>query len=132
MRLFPAFFCLLAATACGGSPAGPTASLNEQYTLSPGQTSSIHGTRTRVQFIGVSGDSRCPADAICVHAGDAIVQARVFEDGAADYELHTNDARRAFAIHRDLRIELKHLQPYPFSSRRIEPSDYRATLLVER
>ena len=30
------------------------------------------------------------------------------------------------------RIELAELQPYPFSSRTIEPGDYRATLIVTR
>ena len=42
------------------------------------------------------------------------------------------DSQRAFAVHRDLRIELRQHQPYPFSNRTIDPSDYRATLVVRR
>jgi hypothetical protein len=48
----------------------------------------------------------------------------------AEYELHTGDSARAVATHRQARIELLELQPYPFSSRTIEPGDYRATLTV--
>jgi hypothetical protein len=86
-----------------------------------------------VQLIGVTGDSRCPADALCIQGGDAVVHVRVFDASAPSvYELHTGDSRRASAAHRDLRIELLELQPYPFSSRTINPSDYRATIVVSR
>ena len=134
MRLFLAILCLLAATACDEkSPVGPTVSLNEQFTLQRGEAAAIQGTGYRIQFVGVIGDSRCPADAVCILGGDAIVQTRVLEGGAStEYELHTGDSARAFAVHRDLRIELRQLQPYPFSSRTIDPSEYRATLVVQR
>jgi hypothetical protein len=133
MRLLPAVLCLLAATACD-NPVGPTVSLNQEFTLRRGETATIQGAAgTRIQFVAVTGDSRCPADVVCIQGGDAIVQVRVVDSaGSSDYELHTGDSRRAFATHRDLRIELKNLQPYPFSSRTIDPSDYRATLIVQR
>ncbi|HEY6359582.1 MAG TPA: hypothetical protein VIX63_00690 [Vicinamibacterales bacterium] len=93
----------------------------------------IGGTGRRVQFVRVNGDSRCPADAICVWAGDAIVELRVFDGAAAsDYQLHTADSQRATIAHADMRIMLVQLQPYPFSNRTIQPSDYRATLEVRR
>lgn len=134
MRLFLAILCLLAATGCDEkSPTGPTVPLNEQFTLTRGQAAVIQGTGARIQFVAVEGDSRCPADAVCIWGGDAVVRARVFDGSASsDYELHTGDSQRAFALHRDLRIELKQLQPYPFSSRTIAPSEYRATLTVQR
>jgi hypothetical protein len=81
----------------------------------------------------VSGDSRCPADAVCIQGGDAIVHLRVVEDGATSrYELHTGDSSRASAQHRDMTIELVDLQPYPFSSRTIDQSEYVAALVVRR
>lgn len=87
----------------------------------------------RLQFVAVTSDSRCPADAICIRAGEAIVHVRVFDSGnSGDYELQTGDSRRASVTHRDVRIGLLQVQPYPFSNRRIEPPDYRATLVVER
>ena len=45
-------------------------------------------------------------------------------------DLHTGDAARASATFQGLRVELKELQPYPFSSRTIAQGDYRATLTV--
>jgi hypothetical protein len=132
MRLFLAVLCLLAATACD-NPVGPSVSLNQEFTLPRGETATIQDAGTRIQFVAVNGDSRCPADVVCIQGGDAIVHIRVVDSGgSSDYELHTGDSRRAFATHRDLRIELKNLQPYPFSSRTIDPSDYRATLIVQR
>ena len=72
----PAAAALLGALACNGSPAGPTVLLNEQFTLAPRETASIRDTSLRLEFMRVSGDSRCPGDAICVWAGDAIVHVR--------------------------------------------------------
>ena len=38
----------------------------------------------------------------------------------------------ASATHQDFRISLLELQPYPFSSRTIQPSEYRASVNVTR
>jgi hypothetical protein len=125
--------CLLLATACDEeSPAGPTVPLNQEFTLAPGETASLEGTSVTVRFLRVSDDSRCPADAVCIQGGDALVHVRATNGSAAEYELHTGDLSRASAIHRDVRIELVQLQPYPFSSRTIQPDDYRATLRASR
>ena len=125
--------CLLFATGCDEkSPVGPTVPLNQQFTLAPGETASIEGTSVRIEFVGVSGDSRCPADAICIQGGDALVHVRVRNDGTAEYDLHTGDESRATVTHAGYRIALTELQPYPFSSRTIAPGEYRATLTVSR
>lgn len=134
MRVFTLVGCLLLATACDQSnPTGPAVPLSERFVLAPGGAAAIANAGISVQFVGVSGDSRCPADAFCILGGDAIVQVRVVDAGAvAPYELHTGDKQRATAAHRNLQIELLELQPYPFSARPINPSDYRATLVVSR
>lgn len=126
--------CLLAVTGCDEqSPTGPTVSLNQRFTLAPGEMATIDGASIRIQFIRVTGDSRCPADAVCIQGGDALVNVRVLDGGSAvEHELHTGDLARAHVTHRDLRIALVELQPYPFSSRTIQPGDYRATLTVTR
>jgi hypothetical protein len=125
---------VLALTACDEkSPTGPTVPLNQRFTLAPGETATIDGASIRIQFVRVTGDSRCPADAICIQGGDALVSVRVLDGGGTvEHELHTGDSSRAHVIHRDLRIALVELQPYPFSSRTIQPGDYRATLTVTR
>ena len=84
-----------------------------------------------VRFDGVSGDSRCPADAMCIQGGDAIVRIAVIQRGGSQaYALHTGDMRPI--AHDDLEIGLVDLSPYPFSTRPILPADYRATLRVTR
>jgi hypothetical protein len=134
VRMFTLLGCLLVATACDEtSPTGPAVPLSERFVLAPGGTAAIAKAGINVQFVGVSGDSRCPADAFCIQGGDAIVEVRVLDGGAAVlYELHTGDKQRASAPHRDLRIELLDVQPYPFSARPIDASDYRVTLVVSR
>lgn len=123
--------CLLAVAACDENPVGPTVPLNQRFTFAPGEVATLDGTSSRVQFIRVSGDSRCPADVVCIQGGDAIVHVRVADDNqAADYELHTGDGSRASATHRGVRIELVELRPYPFSNRTIQGGDYRATLIA--
>jgi hypothetical protein len=131
--LILAALCLLPATACQDSPSEPTVPIDQQVTLAPGQTASIAGAPLKVLFVRVSGDSRCPAGALCIQGGDAIVHISVGNGGAAvDYELHTGDSSRAAVSHAGFRVELVSLQPYPFISRTISPDEYRATLRVSR
>ena len=123
MRLFLAVLCLLAVTACDEqNPVGPSVGMNERFTLAPGEVATVRDVNLNVQFVNVTGDSRCPADAICIQGGDALVNIRVLDNGATSaYELHTGDSSRAAVMHRQVRIALVELQPYPFSSRTIAP-----------
>ena len=131
MRLAALLFCLLAATACDESPTGPTVSIDARFTLAPGETASIEGRGVRLRFEGVSGDSRCPIDAICIQGGDAVVKVQASGDGGSlSLELHTGDASRASVTYGSVKVTLVDLQPYPFSSRTTAPGDYRATLVV--
>lgn len=132
--LMLAVFCLFLTTACDESgPTGPTVPLYQQFTLAPGETASVAGTALWIQFLEVSGDSRCPADAFCIQGGDALVHIRVHSGKTvSEYELHTGDSSRAAVSYGRYRIELVQLQPYPFSSRTIERGEYRATLKVSR
>jgi hypothetical protein len=134
MRLLVVLLCLVAVSACDETnPAGPSVAVNERFTLAPTEVATVRDVDVNVQFVTVSGDSRCPADALCIQGGDALVHIRVIDDGVmSSYELHTGDSSRATVTHKQLRISLVELQPYPFSSRTIAPGDYRATLTVAR
>jgi hypothetical protein len=132
-RLIVVVGCLLGASACDeANPAGPSVGLDQQFTLAPGESASIQRTSLRIAFLQVSGDSRCPADVLCIQGGDAIVHVRATGMTAGDYELHTGDQARAVATHAGFHIGLLQLQPYPFSSRPIQPAEYRATFTVTR
>jgi hypothetical protein len=133
VRLLCALCCLLIVTACDETPTGPTVGFNQQVTLAPGETARIAGSTVQLQFVDVTGDSRCPADAFCIQGGDAVVRIRASGGGAAaTYDLHTGDASRAAASHGDVRFALSQLMPYPFSGRTIARQDYRATLEISR
>ena len=78
----------------------------------------------RVTFVEVSGDSRCPIDAICIQGGSATVRILVgsgFSNQA--YELQTGDMQPI--VHAGLTVALVELSPYPFSARPIAPDEYR-------
>jgi hypothetical protein len=132
MRRAALLLCLLAATACDGSPTGPTVSIDTRFTLAPGETASVQGHGVKLRFDGVTGDSRCPGDAVCITGGDAVVKVSASGDGGSlSLELHTGDTSRASVTYGSVKVTLVELQPYPFSSRPpIVPGDYRATLLV--
>jgi hypothetical protein len=122
---------LTMAIACSG-PSGPTVRLDENFVLAPGGSARITGADLSVRFMGVQGDSRCPADAVCIQGGDAIVrvEAQSSTGGAKPYDLHT--ATSQAVRHGDVSIALVELAPYPFASRPTQPGDYRATLRVTR
>jgi hypothetical protein len=119
------------ASACWNATA-PTYRLNQQFTLEPGFVARIAETSTRIRFEGVLNDSRCPSDAVCVQGGDAVVRIQVLPDGslASTYDLHTANTQPV--THGGLTIALVQLTPYPFGSKTIAQSEYRATLLVTR
>ena len=100
--------------------------------LAPGQFAAVTEAGITIRFDGVSGDSRCPIDAICIQGGDALVRIAVIPSrgGTQDYALHTGDLRPV--THDDLTIALVELSPYPFSTSTIQPNDYRAKLRVTR
>ena len=112
-------------------PSAPSPVARE-VVLAPGQTVAVTEAGISLRFDGVSGDSRCPIDAVCIQGGDALVQIAVIpgRGGARSYALHTGNMRPV--SHEDLTIALLELSPYPFSARPIEPSDYRATLRLSR
>jgi hypothetical protein len=68
--------CVAALAACDESFTGPSVPLDQTFTMAPGDLVSIEKTSARVQFHGVEGDSRCPADANCIQGGDAIAPDR--------------------------------------------------------
>jgi hypothetical protein len=116
--------------ACGSMTA-PSAPVDRQIVLAPGQTINISEAAVSIRFEGVQEDSRCPGDATCVWAGDAVVGLEVDGRGVrAAHQLHTYEKRGV--RHESLTITLMELSPYPFVSRPIQPGDYRATIRVVR
>jgi hypothetical protein len=113
------------------SPTAPTVPLNREFVLAPSQSAAVDGTPLTVRFNGVTGDSRCPADAICIQGGSADVRISVESNGSnRDFDLRTGDMQPV--RHDEFTIALVQVAPYPFSTRMIQPDEYRATLRVTR
>ena len=122
---------VLGLAACNESVTGPTVGLNAEATLAPGETMQVASTAFKLRFEGVSGDSRCPADAVCIQGGDAIVRVTAVAGVTPRvYELHTGTM--APVQHDGFTITMVSLVPYPFSSGPIAPYDYRLTVRITR
>ena len=85
----------------------------------------------RIRFDTVRSDSRCPMDALCVRAGEAVIALTIGRSGEVPVgrELDTTPARSSTTF-LNFTITLSSLQPYPRSGRQIQPGDYVATFVV--
>jgi hypothetical protein len=103
---------------------------NEPFDLRIGE-SVLTTDDIRIRFDTVRSDSRCPMDALCVRAGEAVIALTLSRDGEIPVgrELDTTPARSSTDFF-NFRITLSQLQPYPRSDRQIQPGDYVGTFIV--
>jgi hypothetical protein len=127
-------FCLLlvlATAGCSGNPTQPDrVPKGEPFDLRVGDAA-LTTDDIRIRFDTVRSDSRCPMDALCVRAGEAVIALTVGRTGEVPEgrELDTTPARSSTTF-RNFTITLSSLQPYPRSDRQIQPGDYLATFVV--
>jgi hypothetical protein len=113
---------------CASSPAAPTDPAT--VTLAPGASTEFGSLE--LTFVRVTGDSRCPGDAICISAGDA--QALIELDGFGSRksnEIYLVDPSKKTVTAGDYVVTFDALTPYPFVSLGpIAPANYRATFTL--
>jgi hypothetical protein len=139
-RVLPFFVCAVLA-ACGGGGGddrqqpqqGPAA-----YTvqLTGGQPQTLPTEPLMLILANVS-DSRCPAQAQCVWAGQAVLTVTAAQTGVPAVDLALSlDATQpkvpAQAVYRNYTITLQALEPGPPPNGGLPLSAYKATLRVER
>ncbi len=155
----PVIALVLAGTlACGGSPSQPSPlPIGEPFELRVGRTAEL-ADDVSVRFMEVSSDSRCPMDAVCVVAGEAIVRIivvqrgvvpppgmslnliRIFingltdppcvtRPGSVDCVLRTSSGKAIIETETHT-ITLLQLAPYPRAATPIPPGDYVGTFIV--
>lgn len=116
------------AIACD-NPSGPDAVVGTPFELKPGEIATIPD-EARLRFDAVRNESRCPIDAICISAGDAIIAVTLMRGSSNESrELHTMPAQSQLSYSRYV-IKLTELQPYPRSDRQARPEEQVATFLV--
>lgn len=81
-------------------------------------------------FSRLVSDSRCPIDAVCVSAGDAVISV-AFKIGHVVTEVHTDPSRSQISYSGGHTIRLTELQPYPRASAPSLPEDYAAKFVVQ-
>ncbi|MGH9262392.1 MAG: hypothetical protein ACRD08_21240 [Acidimicrobiales bacterium] len=130
----------LLSAACATADAPPAldlnAPLNTPFTVEIGHSAVLTEPAVTITFTAVPQDSRCPVDAVCIWAGDAVV-ALTLHVGPPDgdgpdvkAELHTNLEPRSTPWGPYYELQLLDLQPVP----RLHPppsEPYRATLVME-
>ena len=129
IRYWPVVLLLMIA-GCASPTRPDRVPKNEPFDLRIGETA-LTTDDVRIRFDTVRSDSRCPMDAICVRAGEAVIALTVSRRGEIPVgrELDTTPARSTTTF-LNFTITLSSLQPYPRSDRQIRPGDYVATFVV--
>lgn len=124
---------------CGGGddgfslPSGTDFGLGVEVQLRIGQNGNIGAESFTMQFQGVTEDSRCPLNALCVQAGQATVQLAAQKSGFSVQQVAlTIPGALAAVSYAGYTIRLTKLEPYPVAGQPIVPSSYVATFVVTR
>ena len=124
LTIVPLLIVLALTAASCRLPVGPSSPVI--VTLEPGE--SIRIERTRLRFLEVVSDDRCPLNALCVHAGDVVIAIELTVAGSTrDFALALNDPDRDSIVYREILVTLLAVQPYPVGGSPTHPGDYRAT-----
>ena len=113
--------------------AGDTAA-GDTLAVRLGRTAELTGSGLRVSFQRLVGDSRCPINAMCVTAGDAVVSVRI-ERGelATEATLHTNGQMGPSRIElAGLEVQLFGLTPAAVAGQPRPPADSLEALFLIR
>jgi hypothetical protein len=127
----------IAAAAACSSPNEPGGTFRTEVTLRPGEVTAVASTPLRVGFTRVAADSRCPATALCIQSGDALVvfSVAVGDGGAAEIHLRTvggTTGQDVVAEVAGYELSIAGLQPYPQTTTPIPSTDYRVTVSIAR
>src|SRR5262245_32733115 len=124
--------CSSVAVGCAAHPSQPSRPLGQPFDLKAGTSAALADGLT-LTFDRVRADSRCPLDAICIQAGEAIVVLTLSQSAAtqAEREVRTTPALSEVS-YLSYVIKLVALAPYPRSTQQIRPEEYVATLTVDR
>lgn len=128
---------LAAATTACSSPNEPGGAFRTEVTLRPGEVTAVASTPLRIGFTRVAADSRCPATALCIQSGDALVvfSVAVGDTGAAEIHLRTvggTTGQDLIAEVAGYELSVAGLQPYPQTTTPIPSTDYRVTVSIAR
>jgi hypothetical protein len=107
--------------------------VGQEFTLKAHETVEIATAYFVLSFLGVTQDSRCPSDVVCVRAGDVTVElSAISANGNSGTFTPTIDTAGEVTVRFDrYDIKMSNVQPYPVSTGTIEQKDYTINVLVE-
>lgn len=119
--------------ACGRNPTEPTGvPLGQPFDLRAGESAVVPGG-LKVTFDRVVSDSRCPIDAICIWAGEAVLALKLSRGADAPVEREVRaDSSSPEISHLAYKIKAIALAPYPRSDRKTPLEEFVATFTVTR
>ena len=107
--------------------------LGQPVTLRPGDKAVFEAERLQIRFERVVSDSRCPKDAQCVWAGEAVIRLTATLPDASnksiDVKASPTDTGTAVG---SFRVSVNDLQPLPTVNGAVREADYRLTLTVAK
>lgn len=117
------------------SPDNHSLSLNKDFDsasvhLNYGETVEINKSIT-IKFDGVASDSRCPEDANCIWAGNGEINLTLTSGGEPEKKTINTTLEPRSISYGDYLIEIKSLNPYPRTDRKINPEDYNIDLIIK-
>jgi len=131
------FLFLVFISACHPPPQAtqnPTEAVltGQSFTLRAGESTRIQSENLLIIFESVLQDSRCPAQVLCVTAGEARISVLLSSVGGAPERLElSTQAGKGRGSVLNYVVELRALVPYPqLAEQKIPLAEYIATLVV--
>ncbi len=109
--------------------------LDTQIKLVINQNLIIESEGLKVKFLKITEDSRCPSDVTCIWAGQVGVLLNVSQNGKDFGEINLilgPDKGLAEKRVDGYIIRLIEVDPYPISTKKIEPSDYTIAIIISK
>jgi hypothetical protein len=112
-----------------------SATMGETFELAINDIAYIESADLLVHFVNVTEDSRCPSDVQCIWAGQVTVVIELRQN-STNTELGNLSLTMSGASNpptstiEGYKIKLLRVDPYPISTRPLQISDYRVTLLI--
>jgi len=126
--------CLLLISAGCSKSKDVKANLGEEFSLNIGQTVRIASEGLEIEFIEVTGDSRCPKGVICIWAGEVTAKVAINTGKSLDELLLTEPGLsngKATAFYQKYRLAY-HVEPYPQAGTEIAEDEYRLHLKISK
>lgn len=146
-RLACCLLLLLLLTSCRAATPPPpiTASVNEEFTLRPGQSAAISDSDLTMNLVAVSSDERCPLEIECAASGPVSLSIAIQkgESSPVEFALQTftdNNGRAPDISFEGIQdriefegyvIQVKSVLPFPIKrSGEIRDSEYQVSFIV--